>query len=68
MTLPLPELKQPAALPAELRACTAFLLARVGYAIKLSAIEAFERQVALAPFTKRRGQDRKGGGGKQCGA
>ena len=44
MTLPLPELKQPAALPAELRACTAFLLARVGYAIKLSAIEAFERQ------------------------
>jgi hypothetical protein len=27
-----------------------------------------ERQVALAPFTKRRGQDRKGGRGKQCGA
>jgi len=44
MTVPLPELKQPAALPAELRACTAFLLARVGYAIKLSAIEAFERE------------------------
>src|SRR5439155_25872699 len=44
MTVPLPQLKQPAALPAELRACTAFLLARVGYAIKLSAIEAFERE------------------------
>ena len=44
MTVPLPELKQPAALPAELRACTAFLLARVGYAIKLSAIDAFERE------------------------
>src|SRR6266568_8548473 len=44
MTVPLPELKQPAALPAELRACTAFLLARVGYAIKLSAIDEFERE------------------------
>jgi DNA-binding MarR family transcriptional regulator len=44
VTTPLPELKQPAALPEELRACTAFLLARVGYAIKLSAIEAFERE------------------------
>ena len=43
MTVPLPELKLPAALPEELRACTAFLLARVGYAIKLSAIEEFER-------------------------
>ena len=43
VTVPLPELKQPAALPAELRASTAFLLARVGYAIKLSAIEEFER-------------------------
>ena len=40
----LPELKQPAALPEELRACTAFLLARVGSAIKLTAIEAFERE------------------------
>ncbi|MGZ4310308.1 MAG: MarR family winged helix-turn-helix transcriptional regulator [Gaiellaceae bacterium] len=40
----LPELKQPAALPEELRACTAFLLARVGYAIKLTAIEEFERE------------------------
>jgi DNA-binding MarR family transcriptional regulator len=44
MTMPLPELKQPAALPEELRACTAFLLARVGYAIKLSAIDEFERE------------------------
>ncbi len=44
MTTPLPELKQPEGLPEELRACTAFLLARVGYAIKLSAIEAFERE------------------------
>jgi DNA-binding MarR family transcriptional regulator len=44
VTTPLPELKPPAALPAELRACTAFLLARVGYAIKLSAIEEFERE------------------------
>ena len=43
MTVPPPELKLPAALPEELRACTAFLLARVGYAIKLSAIEEFER-------------------------
>jgi DNA-binding MarR family transcriptional regulator len=42
--MPVPELKQPEALPAELRACTAFLLARVGIAIKLSAIEAFERE------------------------
>jgi MarR family transcriptional regulator, lower aerobic nicotinate degradation pathway regulator len=44
MTVPLPELKLPAALPAELRACTAFLLARVGYTIKLTAIEEFERE------------------------
>src|SRR6266851_4696634 len=44
MTMPLPELKQPATLPDELRACTAFLLARVGYAIKLAAIEEFERE------------------------
>ena len=43
MTVPFPELKQPNALPEELRACTSFLLARVGYAIKLTAIEAFER-------------------------
>ena len=43
MTVPFPELKQPGALPEELRACTSFLLARVGYAIKLSAIEAFEQ-------------------------
>jgi DNA-binding MarR family transcriptional regulator len=34
----------PAALPAELRACTAFLLARVGSAIKVAAIDAFERE------------------------
>ena len=37
-------MKQPAALPDELRACTAFLLARVGYAIKLAAIDDFERE------------------------
>jgi DNA-binding MarR family transcriptional regulator len=43
VAVPLPEVKLPAALPEELRACTAFLLARVGYAIKLSAIEEFER-------------------------
>jgi MarR family transcriptional regulator, lower aerobic nicotinate degradation pathway regulator len=43
MTAPLPEVKHPAELPAELRACTAFLLARVGYAIKAVAIEEFER-------------------------
>src|SRR5438874_308668 len=30
VTTPLPELKQPAALPEELQACTSFLLARVG--------------------------------------
>ena len=42
MTMSLPEQKQPAALPEELRACTAFLLARVGYAIKMTAIEEFE--------------------------
>jgi DNA-binding MarR family transcriptional regulator len=44
VTTPLPELKQPAPLPDELRACTAFLLAHVGYAIKLSSLEAFERE------------------------
>ena len=44
MSVPLPELKQPTALPEELRACTAFLLARVGYAIKLTAIEELERE------------------------
>jgi DNA-binding MarR family transcriptional regulator len=43
MTVPLPELKPSAALPAELRSCTAYLLARVGSAIKLAAIEEFER-------------------------
>ena len=43
MTVPRPELKLPAPLPAELRACTAFLLARVGSAIKLTALEEFER-------------------------
>jgi DNA-binding MarR family transcriptional regulator len=43
MAMSLPELKQPAALPEELRTCTAFLLARVGSAIKLTAIEEFER-------------------------
>jgi MarR family transcriptional regulator, lower aerobic nicotinate degradation pathway regulator len=44
MTVPLPELKQPVALPEELRACTAFLLVRVGYAIKLTAMEELERE------------------------
>lgn len=34
--------KQAAALPAELRACTGFLLARVGIATKLAAMEGFE--------------------------
>ena len=43
MTTPLPELKQRPALPAELRACTAFLLGRVGYGIKMHAIDEFER-------------------------
>ena len=33
MTVPLPDLKQPVALPEELRACTAFLLARVGFSM-----------------------------------
>jgi DNA-binding MarR family transcriptional regulator len=44
MTLPLPELKQPAPLPEELRASTAYLLGRVGYAVKLTVLEEFERQ------------------------
>jgi MarR family transcriptional regulator, lower aerobic nicotinate degradation pathway regulator len=44
MTVPPPDLKPPAALPEELRACTAFLLARVGYAIKLMAMEELERE------------------------
>jgi MarR family transcriptional regulator, lower aerobic nicotinate degradation pathway regulator len=35
--------KQAAALPAELRNCTGFLLARVGIAMKLAAMEEFER-------------------------
>jgi DNA-binding MarR family transcriptional regulator len=43
MSASLPELKQPAALPEELRTCTPFLLARVGHAIKALAIEEFER-------------------------
>ena len=43
MTAHLPEVKQSVALPEELRACTPFLLARVGYAIKAVAIEEFER-------------------------
>jgi DNA-binding MarR family transcriptional regulator len=45
VTTPLPELKpkQVAGLPAELRACTGFLLARVGYAMKQTALEEFER-------------------------
>ena len=39
----LKQLKPPAALPEELRACTGFLLARVGIATKLAAVEEFER-------------------------
>ncbi|MDB4882542.1 MAG: transcriptional regulator, MarR family [Gemmatimonadetes bacterium] len=35
--------KQAAALPAELRGCTGFLLSRVGIAMKLAAMEEFER-------------------------
>jgi DNA-binding MarR family transcriptional regulator len=35
--------KQAAALPQELRTCTGFLLSRVGIAMKLAAIEEFER-------------------------
>jgi DNA-binding MarR family transcriptional regulator len=51
MSAPLPELKHPAALPAELRACTAFLLGRVGTAIKQTAIEELEREgVSLYQF------------------
>jgi DNA-binding MarR family transcriptional regulator len=44
VTTPLPELKQSAALPEELQACTSFLLAKVGTAIKVTALEEFERQ------------------------
>ena len=44
VTTPIPEVKPPAALPEELQACTAFLLARVGMAIKQSALEAFEAE------------------------
>jgi DNA-binding MarR family transcriptional regulator len=39
----LPELKPVAALPEELRGCTPFLLVRLGFAIKLLAMEEFER-------------------------
>jgi DNA-binding MarR family transcriptional regulator len=35
--------KQAAALPAELRGCTGFLLSRVGIAMKLAAMDEFER-------------------------
>jgi DNA-binding MarR family transcriptional regulator len=38
------EPKRPPALPEELRACTGFLLARVGSAVKLAALEEFERE------------------------
>src|SRR2546421_4888261 len=44
MNTSLSELKQPAVLPAELCASTTFLLARLGFAIKLRAIEEFERE------------------------
>src|SRR3977135_3273323 len=39
----LKQLKQAPVLPEELRDCTGFLLARVGIATKLAAIEEFER-------------------------
>jgi DNA-binding MarR family transcriptional regulator len=45
MTLSVPELRPPAAgLPEELRGCAAFLLARVGSAIKQAAVDEFERE------------------------
>jgi MarR family transcriptional regulator, lower aerobic nicotinate degradation pathway regulator len=43
MAVPLPEPKAVPALPAELRASTAFLLARVGFAMKLAAVDEFEQ-------------------------
>jgi DNA-binding MarR family transcriptional regulator len=44
MTMAVPEPKRVTALPAELQACTVFLLARVGFAIKLAAIDEFEQE------------------------
>jgi DNA-binding MarR family transcriptional regulator len=44
MTSSIPEPKTAPALPAELRASTAFLLARVGFAVKLAAVDEFERE------------------------
>jgi DNA-binding MarR family transcriptional regulator len=49
MAMSIPELKQPASLPAELRACTGFLLARVGWAMKQAAIDEFERH-GFSPY------------------
>ena len=43
MDMTISELKQPAALPAELQECLGFLLARVGIATKLAAFEEFQR-------------------------
>jgi DNA-binding MarR family transcriptional regulator len=44
MTSSIPEPRTVPALPAELRASTAFLLARVGFAVKLAAVDEFERE------------------------
>jgi DNA-binding MarR family transcriptional regulator len=43
MTTPLPEIKKTVTLPEELRGCTTFLLAKLGYAIKMHAVEELER-------------------------
>src|SRR5260221_8736388 len=44
------QLKPPEALPQELRNCTGFLLARVGIASKLAAMEEFERE-GFSPYS-----------------
>jgi DNA-binding MarR family transcriptional regulator len=49
MAMSIPELKQPASLPDELRACTGFLLARVGLAMKHAAVDEFERE-GFSPY------------------
>ena len=49
VAMSIPELKQPAALPEELRACTGFLLGRVGFAMKQAALDAFERD-GFSPY------------------
>ncbi|HEY8315966.1 MAG TPA: MarR family winged helix-turn-helix transcriptional regulator [Gaiellaceae bacterium] len=49
MSAQISEPRQPAALPEELRACTVFLLGRVGWAMKTAAIEEFERS-GFSPY------------------